>query len=208
MLKIFFAQISIFWLDNNIQINPINKENLILTITDEILKINKINSLNNLLAIKSPFFIKNNKKELIVKDPKKNITYKIIIHNIRNSIENDFISKNSITKNKQLLKQEDNVKQEIILNFQKYFPNIKIIKEEYITPYWNIDILGINNKGEYIIIEIKKRSTDTNTINQVSKYWDYFEENNKNYKLYVIWVKNNKKNKDYALKKEVIIIDM
>jgi len=208
MLKILFANISILGLNKDIQVNPINKEVLILTITNEILKINKINSLNNLLAIKHPFFIKNNEKEIIVKDIKKNITYKIIIHNIIDTIKNDFIYTTNNSKNKRLLKQEDNVKQEIILNFQKIFPNIKIIKEEYITPYWNIDILGINNQWDYIIIEIKKRSTDINTINQVCKYWDYFEENNKNYKLYVIWVKNNKKNKDYALKKEVIIIDM
>lgn len=203
MTTIIIAQISILWASNT-NINPIIKNTLIIHLSEDIFRIYNNKSLNNILWIRWPKYIKKSDKEIIVRDIKKQKEYKIVIHKQLNSINEKI---DNIKLSQSIHKQEEDIKIDIINNFDKYFPNIKIIKTEYNTPYWLIDILWINNKWEYIIIELKKRSTDLNTIDQVSKYWDYFIENNKICIKYVVWIKNNWKNKEYALKKNVNIID-
>ena len=201
-MKIIVATISL----NNEYSNNISKQNFILHISDMQFLIMSNNTIRPILSIKNPFYIEYSNNQIIVLDNKKKIQYTVIIEKIYSEIEiNDNLFENSTTNT--LSRKEDSVKQNVINNFKSYFPKSKILQTEYKTDYWNIDILAINEHWIYQIIELKKRSTDLNTIDQVVKYWKYFEENDADSLLYVIWVKNNGKNKKYALDSNVIILE-
>jgi len=203
MLKIYIANISViaeeWW---NI-ISLISKQNYILTISDNQITITSDKTLKYILWLNSFYYIINEENLLKLKDFKNNKTYTINIHNKYNELSSDIF----INQHKKLSIKEKSIKDNIISNFNTYFPNLEYIATEYNTPLWNIDILSKDSQWIYHIFELKKKSTDINTIDQVIRYWKYFEDNNYNVVLYVLWIKNNNKNKDYAIEKNVKILE-
>lgn len=202
-MNILVANISVWYINNNNNKN-ITKKTLIMHISDMQFIIMSNNSIRPIIWIKNPVFIKNDNENIIVLDKTKNIEYNIFIHEIFEDISIwNVISSISMW----ISRKEKNMKENIINQFDVYFPECKILQTEYVTPYWNIDILAINKSWVYQVIELKKRSTDFNTIDQVVKYWKYFEESWKDFDLYVIWIKNNNKNNNYAIDSWVTIIE-
>ena len=204
-MQIIVAQISISYIDEKLHSQCITKQNLIMHISDTQFLILSNNSIRPILSVKQPSYIDINDENISIYDDNKKIEYNITISNI---IDRIIINDNILSLgNKSMKRQESNMKESILNNFNNYFSNSKILKEEYVTPYGNIDILAINKNGFYDIIELKKRSTDLNTIDQVIKYWKYFEESGKDVNLYVIWINNNNKNISYAKDHNVHIIE-
>lgn len=202
-MNILVANISVWYINNNNNKN-ITKQTLIMHISDMQFIIMSNNSIRPIIWIKNPVFIKNDDENIIVLDKTKNIEYNIFIHEIFEDISIwNVISSISMW----ISRKEENMKENVINQFDVYFPECKILQTEYVTPYWNIDILAINKSWVYQVIELKKRSTDFNTIDQVVKYWKYFEESWKDFDLYVIWIKNNNKNNNYAIDSWVTIIE-
>jgi len=202
-MNILVANISVWYINNNNNKN-ITKQTLIMHISDMQFIIMSNNSIRPIIWIKNPVFIKNDDENIIVLDKTKNIEYNIFIHEIFEDISIwNVISSISMW----ISRKEENMKENVINQFDVYFPECKILQTEYVTPYWNIDILAINKIWVYQVIELKKRSTDFNTIDQVVKYWKYFEESWKDFDLYVIWIKNNNKNNNYAIDSWVTVIE-
>jgi len=203
MLNIIIAKINIF---SDKRLNVKLNKTYILTLSKDIFTITSDKTLKPILAIKKPLYIKLNKDKFIIKDNKKDIIYTIEIIKEYKKLE---CSTEIISENKESIHLEEfNVKDYVLQNFKEIFPNFQLLKTEYVTPYWNIDILAISGDWRYKIIELKKKSTDLKTIDQVCKYWFYFDENEKDNDLFVVWINENKKNKEYALKKWVKIIDI
>lgn len=203
-MKFIIANINIIKIleDNKIE-SSISKKILNIYMSDNQFIIFSDTKITPVISIKNPiyWFLDN---IIHVKWQKDKYSIKIEINKILSELIYDW--EYWIIDN-QLEKKEKDLNNEIVSNFNSYFPNIKLIKKEYITPLWNIDILWIDNNWVYHIFELKKRQTDINTISQVLKYWSYFDDTWKKYQLYVIWIWKNKKNSEYAIKNWINVIN-
>jgi RecB family endonuclease NucS len=135
-----------------------------------------------------------NINDKIIEFKNKKNNFKLNIHKIENKSLYDKISHNI-----NINETENNIKKDISVNFNKFFPEYEFLSNEYVTDYWNIDILWKHKLSDkFLIIEIKKTDTDYKAIDQCVRYWKYFHELNYECELYVVWLKSTKKNNIYA----------
>lgn len=104
---------------------------------------------------------------------------------------------------------EDDIRNNVLLNIKRYFPDIDISQTfiEFPIDLGRIDILFTDYALKYHIIEIKKKDTNFNTIDQVLRYWEYYRDIWVEVELYVIWVENTYENREYAEARWVKIIE-
>ena len=102
------------------------------------------------------------------KNDNKEITIQIYKLHFLQEIEN--WSKNKLTKT-----QERHIRDELFNNLNQIEEGLIPLQMEYVTEYWNIDILAKKN-DYYYIIELKKRQTSLEAVNQVLRYKDFFRD--------------------------------
>lgn len=171
-------------------------------------------SLFNWYQIKSIFNLKNYKiikkeKDIIeIIEIKTKYKYIITIHEIIWELDIPINFEKTHQKHNSLKLSEDDVKKQVINNINKYISaEIININTEYVIDDWRLDILLLDKNWIYHIIELKKKETDLNTIDQCMRYWNFFDDIWITNKLYVLWIKNNETNKEYALKNNVKILE-
>lgn len=52
----------------------------------------------------------------------------------------------------------------------------KVIGREYKTPYGKIDLLGVDKKGRYFVLEFKRTKAELQAVSQLYRYYIYFKE--------------------------------
>lgn len=111
------------------------------------------------------------------------------------------------SKNKLGKIQERNIRDELFQNLNEIEDWLNPIKMEYETEYWNIDILAEKN-WYYYIIELKKKQTSLEAVNQVLRYRDFFEWKNIKTVSFVIWKGISKKAEKFAEDNHVKLLDL
>lgn len=111
------------------------------------------------------------------------------------------------SKNKLWKIQERNIRDELFQNLNEIEDWLNPIKMEYETEYWNIDILAEKN-WYYYIIELKKKQTSLEAVNQVLRYRDFFEWKNIKTVSFVIGKGISKKAEKFAEDNHVKLLDL
>ncbi len=79
-----------------------------------------------------------------------------------------------------ICRTEKELSNRIYNNWNKYFPGeFTLIQQEFRTGVGSIDVIGISDKSEYYIVEVKRRKVSIKDITQLKRYADFLSESGK-----------------------------
>lgn len=73
----------------------------------------------------------------------------------------------------------------LMLQWEKYFGNAKLVRREHITELGTIDLMGITIDDIYIVVEAKRKKVTINHCTQLLRYVEHFVANGKTVKGYM-----------------------
>lgn len=103
--------------------------------------------------------------------------------------------KTSVTKslNKNICKNEEfSIRDSLVRSYSKLFSEFKLVWKEFKTTLWTIDVL-LEKDWTYHVFEIKKAKARIDVFWQLMRYWEYFSSIWKDYELYAVAERFNKK---------------
>ncbi|MCY0859541.1 MAG: endonuclease NucS [Sulfolobaceae archaeon] len=76
----------------------------------------------------------------------------------------------------QIVGRELDIVDKVIKNPWIIEDGFKVIGREYATPYGKIDLLGVDSRGNYVVIEFKRAKAGLQAVSQLYRYYMYFVE--------------------------------
>jgi len=113
------------------------------------------------------------KIENILISTRKNETLTIRIYDIKHYYQINEWSTHKIA----IQYTEDDLREQIIKNIDKYFTNIAEIHKEFQTPFGPVDLLIIEREDAFHnVVELKRKHANISACTQVERYVRYFTE--------------------------------
>ncbi|MEM3203473.1 MAG: endonuclease NucS [Saccharolobus sp.] len=72
--------------------------------------------------------------------------------------------------------REIDIVDSIVKNPNLIEDGFRSLSREYKTPYGKIDLLGIDKKGNLVIVEVKRSKAQLQAVSQLYRYYTYFKE--------------------------------
>jgi RecB family endonuclease NucS len=144
------------------------------------------------------------KTDNILTSSRKNETLTIRIYDIKHYYQINDWSTHKIS----IQYTEDDLREQIIRNMDKYFTNVTGIHKEFPTPFGPVDLLIIQQDTSHNIIELKRKHANISACTQVERYVKYFIECNINCQGYIMCPSISKGALNYASNHNIKFIEV